>query len=333
DGFTAKTPRDWIRQGRGCVPHALGIESEASPPSTSRANRRGGRWLLRPTRWTGRAAPWATPLPPRPAGRGPPPCRSDALVEARFTPERDDRPPNAWSRSLRGGAGDRPPRTRGAEHPAPERSRCALLRLLEHHFHAAVLGPAGGRLVVGDRPLLAHAHRADLRIGDAVRHQVLPHRVRAGLAEGEVLLRCAGAVGVALDQDGALGALQRLGDDLQPVDRHRLEIGLAGGKGNAAGEGDDRAALVLLYFSELGQAGTGLVGLTLGLLPRSTQSVLVDRTLLGVVFLLQGGQLPLLGLHVGSGLGGRPRLVGDLRPVEGLLGGVAGNGGILSALE
>src|SRR5689334_22612242 len=81
--------------------------------------------------------------------------------------------------------------------PRTERS------LLVDRGHATtVLRPAGLVGVGADRALLAVGDRADARLVDAQRGQVVRHRVGATLAEREVVLAGAALVAMTFDGDG-----------------------------------------------------------------------------------------------------------------------------------
>jgi hypothetical protein len=99
-------------------------------------------------------------------------------------------------RRRRRAAGQR--QCRRAPAPADRRNALASSRLVDQ-FHAPILRP--GRLVIAfdRRPLGAEAHRGELRLGDALQHQRAPHRLRAPLAEADVVFARAALVGVALE--------------------------------------------------------------------------------------------------------------------------------------
>src|SRR6185295_20096088 len=88
----------------------------------------------------------------------------------------------------------------------------------DDHVAAAVLRPAALLALGADRPLLAVGERAQARVRDAERGEVVLDRVGAALAERQVELVRAALVGVAFDQELKLRrALEQVGVARQAV--------------------------------------------------------------------------------------------------------------------
>src|SRR5260370_37744542 len=95
--------------------------------------------------------------------------------------------------------------------PAPKGAGCPLSPVLgrsgaavEHRHRAAVLRPTGYVVADGDRTLLAIGNGPHALRVDAVRGEIVSHRLRAPSAERDVIFTRSALVGVALDGEGIL---------------------------------------------------------------------------------------------------------------------------------
>ena len=90
----------------------------------------------------------------------------------------------------------------------PDLTQCRVdPALLQDRHAAAILRQADSSLSGDLRPLLAIADGLDAVRIDAVRHEIVAHRVRAPFAERQVVFARAALVAVTLDSDGVVAIL------------------------------------------------------------------------------------------------------------------------------